>query len=459
MGVSMACEIRICPNAAQREPVERTFGCCRWACSRCLEARKAECERTGRSPSACELQKLVTAWKRKDAPWLAEAGSHALRQATASLGRAFDGLFRRCRAGGKPGYPRFESKRDARQSCRTSWGISVPDARHAKLPMIGVVKARASRPVEGRALGATVKRTPAGECFCALCCTDRPKPDIPGGRIEVLGMDVGIRCLMARSDGDAIADPRSLARSERRPSRKKKGSRRRARQRARVARAHEKMASQRKDALHKATAEAVRESQAIAAEGLDVKGMEQSRRLARSVADASMSGMARQLERRCSWYGRKLVKASRLCPSSRTCPACGQANQAVVLGVEAWTCPACGRRHGRDLGAALNIAREGARLLDRADGTAGLAGTGGAEASRTLAEQAQDRLPPQGGGRPSASKRESPGFSRGECQVTLYLRPSTEEDNTDRFLSDWGLRDPVTRYSSYMRHPIQMMVT
>ena len=107
-----ACEIRICPSAAQRELAERTFGCCRWACSRCLEARKAECERTGRSPSACQLQKLVTAWKRTDAPWLGEADSHALQQAAVNLGRAFDGLFRRCRAGGKPGYPRFESKRD-----------------------------------------------------------------------------------------------------------------------------------------------------------------------------------------------------------------------------------------------------------------------------------------------------------------------------------------------------------
>ena len=299
----------------------------------------------------------------------------------------------------------------------------MPDARHARLPIIGAARARASRPVEGRALSATVKRTPAGEYFCVLCCTDCPKPGIPEGRIEVLGMDVGIRCPMARSDGDAIANPRSLAGSEkklaqaqRRPSRKKKGYKRRARQRARVARIHEKMASQREDALRKATAEAVRESQAIAAEGLDVKGMEQDHRLAKSVADASMSGMARQPECRCSWYGRRFVKASRLCPSSRTCPACGQANQAVVLGVEAWTCPACGRRHGRDLGAALNIAREGARLLDRADGTAGLAGTGGAKASRTLAEQAQDQLPPQGGGRPSASKRESPGFGRGERQ-------------------------------------------
>ncbi len=43
--------------------------------------------------------------------------------------------------------------------------------------------------------------------------------------------------------------------------------------------------------------------------------------------------------------------------------------------------------------------------------------------------------------------------------VILYLRPSTEADDTDRFLSEWGLRDLVKRYSNYVRHPIQMMVT
>ena len=101
-----------------------------------------------------------------------------------------------------------------------------------------------------------------------------------------------------------------------------------------------------------------------------------------------MSEMACQLECKCSWYGRRFVKVGRLCPSSKTCSACGQVNQAVVLGVEAWTCPVCGCRHDRDLNAALNIAREGARLLNKADGTAGLAGTGDAKASRTLVEQA-----------------------------------------------------------------------
>ena len=43
--------------------------------------------------------------------------------------------------------------------------------------------------------------------------------------------------------------------------------------------------------------------------------------------------------------------------------------------------------------------------------------------------------------------------------VILHLRPSTDEDETDRFLSEAGLRDLVERYSNYVRHPIKMMVT
>ena len=45
--------------------------------------------------------------------------------------------------------------------------------------------------------------------------------------------------------------------------------------------------------------------------------------------------------------------------------------------------------------------------------------------------------------------------------VTLYLRESEVEgeDSPDKFLSEWGLRDLVRRYSNYVRHPVQMMVT
>ncbi len=43
--------------------------------------------------------------------------------------------------------------------------------------------------------------------------------------------------------------------------------------------------------------------------------------------------------------------------------------------------------------------------------------------------------------------------------VILYLRPNTETEDTDQFLSEWGLRDLITKYSNYVRHPIQMMVS
>ena len=42
--------------------------------------------------------------------------------------------------------------------------------------------------------------------------------------------------------------------------------------------------------------------------------------------------------------------------------------------------------------------------------------------------------------------------------ITLHLRPSTDDEDTDKFLSEWGLRDLVRRYSNYVRYPVRMMV-
>ena len=390
----MAYEVRIYPSASQRAQIERTFGCCRWACNRCLEERKASYEKTGISPTRFQLDRMLPTWKAENL-WLKEADSHALQQAVAALCRAYDNFFHRCRTGGAPGYPRFKSKRNARQSYRTNWGISVPDARHIKLPKLGLVKARISRPVKGRIVSATIKRVPSGKCFCVLSVADAPVAPMPEGAVPVMGVDAGIASLAALSTGEKAASPKAIARSEarlareqRRLSRRQKGSKRRERQKRKVALVHERIANQRKDAIHKATASIVRESQAVAVEDLNVRGMEQDRHLAKSVSDASMSEMIRQLECKCAWHGRGFVKAGRSCPSSKTCSTCGHVLDELPLSVREWTCPVCGASHDRDLNAALNIAREGARLLNKADGTAGLAGTGDAEASRTLVEQA-----------------------------------------------------------------------
>lgn len=58
-----------------------------------------------------------------------------------------------------------------------------------------------------------------------------------------------------------------------------------------------------------------------------------------------------------------------------------------------------------------------------------------------------------------AGEGERNGTEEHGTDVILFLRESGESDDTDRYLSEGGLRDLVTRYSNYVRHPIQMMVT
>lgn len=381
---------RIYPNAAQREQIDRTIDCARWAYNKALEVRKSAYEARGENVSTYDTMAMVPGWKR-ERPWLAEADSCALREAVRDLGQAYDGFFRRCREGAKaPGYPRFRSRHDSYQSYRTnSSTVSVVDGRHIRLPKLGLVKARVSREVEGRVLSATVKRTPAGKYFCTICATDVPLPPAVPGNVETMGVDAGIKDIAVCSDGSRFANPRALARSERklrreqrRLSRKRKGSSNYLRQKEKVARVNEKIANRRKDALHKATTSIVRESQAVAVEDLNVKGMLKNRKIAKAAADASMGELRRQLRYKAARHGRAYVEVDRWFPSSRLCSECGAVNASLELSERSWACPECGAVHDRDLNAARNIAAEGERMLK--EGTAGRAGT--SAQAETLAE-------------------------------------------------------------------------
>ena len=376
-----AYEYRIYPNSKQRELIERTFGCCRWVFNKCLETRKTQYETTGRSSTCYELQKMVSSWKRvPETSWLAEVDSHALQQAVVNLDRAYRNFFSRVKKGGKPGFPRFKSKSESRQSYRTNWGVSVVDGGHVKLPKLGRVKARVSRVPEGHIVNATVKRTASGKYFCVLCCTDVPMA-CPAPVGTAIGVDVGIGSLMSLSDGTKVENPKAtkrleqkLAREQRRLSRKQKGSNNRKRQRVRVARVQEKVANVRKDVIHKATSRLAGENQVVSLEDLNVKGMLHNHHLAKAVADASFAEVARQLGYKCAMRGGTVVRVGRFYPSSKTCSCCGHVVEELPLSVRRWQCPQCGESHDRDVNAARNILAEGLRIL-KEKGTAGLAGT------------------------------------------------------------------------------------
>ena len=374
--MELSYEYRIYPNAAQREAIARTFGCCRFVYNRAIALRKDAYEAGVKVPSIFDCIKMIPKWKADhETAWLKEADSMALQQSLRDLGKAYGNFFR---APGKVGYPKFKSKR-SRQTYRTN-KAEVIDPRHVKLPKLGVVKARVSRMPKGRILSATVKQAPSGKYFVSLCCTGVPMAG-PAPEGTAVGVDVGVESLMTLSDGTKVENPkaaarlaRKLAREQRRLSRKEKGSNNRERQRVRVARAQEKAANVRKDAIHKATTRLASENQAVCLEDLNVMGMLRNRRLAKAVADASFSEIARQLEYKTAMRGGTVAKVGRFYPSSKACSACGHVLEELPLSARKWRCPACGAEHDRDVNAAVNILVEGLRVLEE-QGTAGLAGT------------------------------------------------------------------------------------
>ena len=139
-------------------------------------------------------------------------------------------------------------------------------------------------------------------------------------------------------------------------------SNRRERLYARRRRLHARICNVRNDAHHKATTAIAKPAGRVVIEDLNVSGMMQNRRLARSLADAGMAGFLNKLEYKCAWYGTEYGKVDQWFPSSKLCSSCGTKNQSLTLSDRWWTCPGCGAVNDRDLNAALNLERAGFEL-------------------------------------------------------------------------------------------------
>lgn len=210
----------------------------------------------------------------------------------------------------------------------------------------------------------TVKLSPSGRWTVSLL-VDVEIAALPKSQ-ESIGLDLGITSLMALSNGEKIANPktfkakrRKLRKAQKALSRKKKGSNNRHKARLKVAKVHAEISDARNDFLHKLTTRLVRENQVIAVEDLSVKNMVKNSKLALSISDASWGEIVRQLEYKCNWYGRTFIKIDRWFPSSKRCGHCGYVADKLPLNIREWDCPKCSTHHDRDVNAAKNILAAG----------------------------------------------------------------------------------------------------
>ena len=179
--------------------------------------------------------------------------------------------------------------------------------------------------------------------------------------ISKVGIDLGLKDLATCSDGTKVAMPRFARKTE-----EKIATAQRAKKKRQVKSLHAKVASQRKDYLHKASSKISKEH------GLIVIGDVSSSKLAKtwmakSVLDAGWADLKNMLSYKSMRNGGAMIQVSEAY-SSQVCSCCGcrpaSAPRGVKdLGKRVWRCDECGSEHDRDVNAARNILRVGLDTL------------------------------------------------------------------------------------------------
>ena len=364
-----AFKFRLVPNREQQTQISKTLGCCRFLYNQMLEERQTKYKSNNKTP--CKTEKQY----KENFSFLKEVDSVALQQTRIDLQTSYKNFFRKIKSKQKTSL-RFKSKHNPKHSYRTvsikttkGYNIRVKD-NTIKLPKLGFVKFKKSREIQGKIKSVIISKNILGRYYISVLCEvdieTLPKLDTQ------IGIDLGLKEFCITSDNEFVSNPMYLRKSEEKLkkaqrilSHRIRGSKGRFKQQKKLFKIHEKIRNQRLDFLHKLSTKLISENQVICLEDLQVKNMVKNHCLAKSISDVSWSKFVELLKYKSDWYGRELVQIDKFFPSSKTCSNCGNIKKDLTLKDRVYNCSACGRTIDRDYNAALNILREGLRILTK----------------------------------------------------------------------------------------------
>lgn len=183
---------------------------------------------------------------------------------------------------------------------------------------------------------------------------------IPEPIREAVGIDLGIEALATTSDGERFENAKFLKRKlkhlrrlNRKLARQKnKQSNRRKKTVHQLQRIHLKIANQRADSHHKASAKLVRENAEIHMERISPEFMLANHKLAQAASDVGWGQFKTFLQGKAATAGRKIIEKNPK-NTSRECSGCGQIKPKKLS--ERWHECECGTSLHRDHNAAIVI--------------------------------------------------------------------------------------------------------
>jgi putative transposase len=222
--------------------------------------------------------------------------------------------------------------------------------------------------LSGYELGAgSISEDARGRWYLNVTVKVKKQPLPAPQAVDAVGIDLGLKSLMADSTGQCVEaqhfyrdlEPR-LAAAQR------SGNKRRTRA------LHAKIANRRKDFLHKLSTAAVAKHGALFVGNVNASGLAKTS-AAKSVLDAGWSAFRTMLQYKCDDAGRWFKEVNEAY-STQDCHVCSSRTGPKgrdELQVRRWTCSVCLTEHDRDVNAAVNIRKRGLLWLEREFAAAG----------------------------------------------------------------------------------------
>jgi putative transposase len=396
--LTLTYEYKLKPNKRQIEEIEIQLVTCRKVWNYALRERKDWLDSRKCDVNSCSLTseyiipvdepfpnyhiqaKRLTEAKKND-PELKAAHSQVLQQVLRNLEKAWDDMRLK-----KKGFPRFKKHfrmrsfvfpklaDDAIQGnfvretlpCK---GRASSD--FVKLPKLGLIKMKISRPIPDGALvkQARIIRKASGYFVLLSLQLSVNVPD-PFFHGHPIGIDIGLESFLATSDGQLIPRPkffnslhRKLKLLQRRLKFKKIRSNKRKKLNSKIARLHQKISDTRKDFHFKTALSLVENAGAIFVEDIDfriwAKGM-----LGKHTLDAGFGQFFNILSWVCWKTDTYFAKVDKNY-TSQICPNCETHTGKKTLDIRIHSCPECGYTTHRDVAAAQVIRNRGVDAVGR----------------------------------------------------------------------------------------------